>query len=55
MSREGLIAVMVWKFLIDCHLKLSLVREATLKYIFKSSILIKVSNWDMRRALDQLK
>ena len=27
MSREELIAVIVWKFLIDYHLKLSLVKE----------------------------
>ena len=35
--------------------RLSLILKPTLKLIFNSSILIKVSNWDLKRALDRLK
>ena len=66
MSREALIAVIVWTFLIEYHLKLSPVRELSfsrfltiikinVKMMLNSSILIKVNIWDLKRAFDQLK
>ena len=64
MSREVLIAVIVWKFLIDYHLKLSLVRKLGFPHFITiiktnvkidSSIPIKVRYWDLKRALDRLK
>ena len=62
MSQEALTAVIVWKFSIDYHLKLSPVRElgfprflTMLKLMFDRFILIKVSNCDLKRALDRLK
>ena len=70
MSRQALIAIIIWKFWVDYHLKLSPVRELgfihfltiiTTKVktdalsINNSSILIKESNWDLEMMLAQLK
>ena len=60
MSREALIAVIVWKFLKDHHLKIVSSKIIRLPAIYKiiktnvkidSSIPIKVSNWDLKGRL----
>ena len=58
MSWKALIAVAVWKLIMDYHLKLSPVTELgfpqllkpKLKLIFNSTVLIKVGNWNLKRA-----
>ena len=61
-SWKALIAVAVWKLIMDYHLKLSPVTELgfpqllkpKLKLIFNSTVLIKVGNWNLKRALYRL-